>query len=121
MSRDRAYEDEFLSDVDRLAAMQAGAGHQPIDHFIRLVRERLDLGDRLYGDRFLTSDNMREALDEPCDAVTWSLLELQRQRLAGADAELVAEARMEIIGAAVLAARADQGLRRAQRLLDGTA
>lgn len=117
MIRDPAYEDEFLADLDRHAALQGGLAHQPVGGFVRLVRERLDLGQRVHGDRFLGRDCLAEALEEPCDAVAWGLLELQRLRRAGTDPVALEEARLEILGAAVMAARADQCLRRARRLL----
>ncbi len=92
MIRDPAYEDEFLADLDRHAALQGGLAHQPVGGFVRLVRERLDFGQRVHGDRFLGRDCLAEALEE---------------------------ARLEILGAAVMAARADQCLRRARCLLAG--
>ena len=119
MGRDPAFEEEFLGLVERMAVVQGGASAPPVGHFLRLVRDRLDLGDRLYGQRFLERDGMAEALEEPCDAVAWSLLELQRRRAAGENGDGWDEARMELVAAAVLMARGDQAMRRAQRILDG--
>lgn len=116
MSRDRAFEDRFLADVEHVATI--GGGHQAA-HFTRLVRERLALGDRLYGDRYLTRDGMGEALEEPCDAIAWALLELQRRRAIGTPPEQLEAARAEIVGAAAQLAAGDASLRRAQRILDG--
>lgn len=117
MGRDRAFEDAFLADVERLAQLQGGSGGVPVGHFTRLIRERLEIGDQRYGQRFMGRDGFGEALEEPCDAVAWALLELQRRRAAGTPADVLTEARMEIAAAAVHAARADQAIRRAQRIV----
>jgi hypothetical protein len=75
--RDAAFEDAFLRQVEERVHRQFGVDAGP---FVALVRARLEKGQREYGDASLrdrTVDRLGEAIEEPCDATAWALLDMQ--------------------------------------------
>lgn len=111
-ARDEHLEDEFLALVVELAERKEGVR---CDSFIRRVKDRLSLGDRTYGDGFLTRDNIRELAEEPPDIPGYGVLELRKLQVAGVDGDDYAADHADLLAAAVHAALADWYVQRLQR------
>lgn len=99
-------EPEF--ETQALRWISQGAGHD----VARVVVDRLDWGDREYGDLFNRrgDDGVKEAADEAIDGISWLLLHLQNREVDGDVREYLmracrafAEAHRELCAAQVLA------------------
>ena len=118
VERDRAFEQAFLDQVRDRAQRQAGIDATA---FVDLVKHRLDLGSRVYGDRNLQDrsfDHLAEALEEPCDATAYSLMEMTARNFYDDDEGGGALA-YHLLEAAVHGAILDHHLRRARSYARG--
>lgn len=118
--RDRDYEAAFLGDVAQLTEQLKGLAFSPGDMalFVQHVVERLEIGAARYGDHdFASKDNLAEAEQEPPDIAGYAVLELERLLHVQADADLIADVRVDLVSASAHAAISDEYLRRARRKL----
>jgi hypothetical protein len=83
----------------------------------RQVRVRLEMGQREYGNRALTQDNLPDICEETPDLGSWPVLELQRLILE--DAETYDDDRMDLLAIAAHGAAADYYARRIMRRRSG--
>lgn len=74
--RDRALEAELLDFAEELA--QRAYGIPDASLFSRTVKSRLTMGQEMYGELFMSIDNLAEAREEALDGAAYALLELQR-------------------------------------------
>lgn len=105
------YEQEFLKQVEDEARRRYGLESVAL---VRAVGERLALGQKLYGDNWLTPDfdGIREGTEETPDVVCYALLELQRLNMSGLDEDGVVYA--HLFEAALGAAYSDWHFRQAR-------
>jgi hypothetical protein len=94
-------------ETQALRWISGGAGHD----VTRIVSERLDWGDREYGDLFNRrgDDGIAEAAEEAIDGISWALLHLQNRDVDG-------DVREYVIRACVAFAEAHRELMNARRL-----
>lgn len=111
MRPDTSQGPDFLAAVGRLARSHFGI---EADDYLARVQARLDLGQRLYGDRYLSRDNLAEAAEEAEDAAVYCLLELHRAARAG---EVDPDTRDHLALSAAAAALADHHAGQARRRL----
>lgn len=107
--RDRAYEAEFLENVERKALERFGVN---VAGYRISVERRLEHGAKVYGDLdFLDKDMVRELLEETPDVASHALLEAQKRLARGAEDD---EKLHFLFDAAVYGAMADYCARRAR-------
>ena len=110
-SRNVRLEDRLLDVIERRARERLKIEVRGI---ATATRHRLSMGERRFGDRFLSRNNTAEAREEAADLVAYVLLELQRLER---DNRLTDAVRDDLLRAAVFAAAADGCLRRVAKAL----
>jgi len=110
-SRNVRLEDRLLDVIERRARERLKIEVRDI---ATATRHRLSMGERRFGDRFLSRNNTAEAREEAADLVAYVLLELQRLER---DNRLTDAVRDDLLRAAVFAAAADGCLRRVAKAL----
>lgn len=108
--RHSGVEDRFVHDALELAQRH---GWAVTPAWTRAVFERLEMGEREYGNRALGRDNLPDILEEAPDLGTYPVLELQRLLLD--KDENVEEDRLDLLAVAAHGAAAHWHLHRIQR------
>lgn len=110
MPYDRCAADVWLIELGREIER---VGYPP-EPFLTRVRERLELGDQEYGDRYRTLDLIQEGREETWDLAAYAALDTELRNTAGGGGQ------HHLQRAAVLAALADWHLRQARAIHDST-
>lgn len=110
--RSTAYEQAFLEAAETQAPL-VGPG------WTTRCRQRLAMGQEMYGSKFMRLDNLLETMEETPDIATYTVLELEKHIALGLDPLVVEVARLDLVKAAALACEADWYVQRARETLAG--
>lgn len=116
-ARDLLYESSFLYDALEMCQRLTGITNPS---YPAQVFDRLAVGKARYGDGdFLTKNCIDEVREETPDLAAYAMLELQRQKHLGLDADTLASVRLDLVAVSAYGAVADFYAQRAARRLQG--